>query len=267
VNVASYLGHIPAIEAKIRDLGIDTIVCGMGPTAWLLPWMDQKLVADLHLFGCHDAFRIMAMPDLILMDGPRHDLHVQNFRGAAILASRPKRLWIYEPDYKNWLAVLPPQMHSIAKSVNWGVWKRHNFNPQDPYKTKFKLVDDRPHTTTISPTGATTLAWREGRRRIGILGVDLMKGHHHMFQMWPLIDAFFLRMAQQAEEAGGLIVNLSPVTTLKKFSAWKPSTSGSAPTSGSTQPEPSACSNTASASTPLAPSASTGCAPEIPTGS
>lgn len=253
MNVAPYLQHVPAIEQKIRDNGIDTIVCGMGPTAWLLPWMDQSLVGNLRLFGVHDAFRIMPMADLVLMDGPRHDLHVDNYRGLAVLSSRPKRIWIYERDFGNWMNALPKPVHSIAKPVNWGVWKKENVNPYGVYKTKFKLVDDHPHTTTISPTGATTLAWREGCRRIGILGVDLLRGQHHMHQFWPLVDAFFLRMAQQASDAGGCVVNLSTITSLKHFASWKPSTSGSAPIGSNAPQVPNSSSNTPSASTQPAP--------------
>jgi hypothetical protein len=253
VNIAPYVQHVPTIEALIREHRIDTLVAGLGPTAWLLPWLDQSMIRTMRTFGCHDCFRIMPFDDVILMDGPKNWLHPDNYRGEAVLKARPKRFWAFQPIVAHWKSVLPPAVHSILQPVDWGVWNYQAINPHGLGKHPFKLVDQKPQTMAISPTGMTTLAWREGCRRIGVIGVDLMKGHHHMHSARPWVDAFFMRMAKQADELGGCVINLSPITSLKQFREWKPSTSGSAATSSNKPQEPSEFSNTASASTQPAP--------------
>lgn len=265
MNVDAYLGHVPAIEKLIADHKLDALVCGMGPTAWLLPWMDRSLIAPLRLWGCHDACRVLPMDDLVIMDSAVNALHPDTTRYAEVIKARPKRLWVYDRNWPSWNGRIHPSVVKVMKTVPWAVCDpRSAERTVAAQRTKtfdcipFKLEADPIQTTAISPTGMTTLAWREGCRRIGIIGVDMQKSHHHSYRSWPLVDSFFRKMAEQAHERGGCIMNLSPVTSLKGFAAWTPSASSSPPTVGSKPPEPSASSNTASASTPPAPSTSAG---------
>lgn len=258
MNITGYVGAVPQIESWIREYRPDALVCGMGPTAWLLPWIDQSLLAGVRLWGCHDACRIMPMDDLVLMDSPNHALHPDTSRYEHIVKARPKRLWLYERNAPQWKGHVAPCMASVTQLVPFSVC-RPNQAPRVLEKLKFKLVDNPLHTTGISPTGMTTLAWREGARRIGVIGVDMQKGSHHSYAWWPVIDTFFRKVAEQAQQLGGAIFNLSPFTSLQGFRQWKPSTSASAPTSGSVTPEPNSSSNPPSESTPPAESRSTGC--------
>ena len=251
MNVSAYLEHVPTIEKWIEESKLDSIVCGMGPTAWLLRWVDRRVLNNVRLFGVHDGCDIMPMDDLVLMDAPEKALHPITKRFEAIVQSRPKRLWIFDAWMKPWLQHLDKSMQSVATSVPWFVW---HFGPKPGQKPgKLRLDADPPHTVLISPTGAVTLAWREGCRRIGVIGVDLDPKQHHQAQNAPHIDKFFCILANQAHAQGGLIRNLSPITTCKNFREWKPFMSGSAPIGISETPEPSASSNTASASTQPAP--------------
>lgn len=260
MNVDSYLEHIPSIERAIRDGKPDALVCGMGPTAWLLRWIDQSLLHGVRLWGCHDGCRIMPMDDLVVMDSPNLALNPDTSRYRHILDARPKRLWIYENNSKPWLSVLAPAVKPITKLIDFSVC-RPNQAPI-PEKVKFRLVAEKPHTTGVSPTGMTTLAWREGCRRIGVVGVDMQKGYHHSYAWRRLIDHFFVTMAEQAHALGGSVFNVSPITSLQRFASWKPPTSTSAPTAGSAMQEPNESSNTPSASTPPATCPSTGCEAE-----
>lgn len=267
MNVDAYLPLIPGIEKAIADAKLDTLVCGMGPTAWLLPWMDRALIAPMRLWGCHDACRILPMDDLVIMDSPHNTLHPDTTRYKHTVDARPKRLWIYEKNAKSWAGHIAPCMEKATHITAWNVCHPNDaakLIARDPKRRgvdgiQFKLGAEPPHTTSISPTGMTTLAWREGGRRIGVIGVDMMKNHHHTYRNYPLVDAFFVRMAEQSHAMGGCVVNLSPITSLHRFKTWQaPSTSGSEPISGNATPEPSASSSTPSTSTPPATSRSTG---------
>jgi hypothetical protein len=265
VRIDSYLKHIPTIEGWLREHKPDALVCGLGPTAWLLPWIDQSLLSGVRLWGCHNACQIAAMDDIVIMDPPIRELHPNTYRHGEIVKSRPKRLWLYRNNAPTWEPYLHPAVKSITRLVDFGVHSP-NRTPADPRKLKFKLESNPPHTTAISPTGMTTLAWREGARRIGVIGVDMEKASHHTYFFAPLVDHFFATIAQQAKDLGGMVVNLSPVSSLRAFKAWNPSTSGLAPIPGSVTQAQSACSNTPSASEPPAPSSCTGCAPATSTG-
>jgi hypothetical protein len=265
VNIDGYMQHVPRIEEWLAEHRLDALVCGLGPTAHLLPWVDQKLLAGIRTWGCHDAFRVMPMDDLVIMDNPSMNLNPDTSRYKHIVEARPKRLWIYDRNAPNWKGHLAKSMASVTQTVSYAVCRPDQV-PANLDKLKFQIDADPMHTTSISPTGMTSLAWREGCRRIGVIGVDMMKGFHDTYRWWPVVDTFFRKVATQAHDLGGCIVNLSPITSLKGFREWKPPTSGSAPTAGNTQPAPNECSNTASASTPPVPSSSTGCAPETPTG-
>lgn len=270
-DVSKYVEHIPAIEKAIADGNFDALVIGMGPTAWLLPWIDQKLLKGVRMWGCHDACRIMPMDDLLLMDNPINFLDPDTTRHAEIVKSRPKRLWVYKEAWKTkkhapgrtipgWEQYISKGMHSITQTVEFGVWQpRQVMRPP-----KFKIAATPPHTTCVSPTGCTSLAWREGARRIGIIGVDMMPLHHISHQFWRIVAHCFCCFAQDAHERGGCVTNLSPITALTPFKEWKPSTSTSAPTNGSATPELSASSSTALANMQPVPLSSTGCEPVIP---
>ena len=256
MNVSGYLQHVPTIEKWIEESKLDAIVCGMGPTAWLLRWVDRRVLNNVRLFGVHDGCAILPMDDLVIMDAPQNALHPITNRFADIVKSRPKRIWVYQTVHKEWLKHLDPAMHSVTTSVPWYVW---HFGPNQPAKGgKLKIDADPPHTVLISPTGAVTLAWREGCRRIGLIGVDLDPQQHHQAKNAPQIDKFLCILANQAHAKGGLVRNLSPITTCKSFREWKPSTFGLEAIVGSETPEPSASSNTASASTQPAQSRCTG---------
>lgn len=211
-----YLQHIPKVEQMLAALRPDAIVCGMGPTAWLLPWIDQSLLSGVRLFGAHDGCSIMPMDDLMLMDGPKNELHPGSIRHQRIVESRPKRLWIYEKIVAHWDAFLAPATKSIRTSVQLAVW-----HPQrTPPNSKFKLEKDPIQTVAISPTGTTTLAWQQGCRRIAVIGVEMRKGEHKTCVYGRLVDGFFCAIAQQAKELGGAIWNVSPITALEGFAKW-----------------------------------------------
>lgn len=235
MNVGPYLHLIPQLEQEIEDHRLDSLICGMGPTAWLLRYMSRKVTQNLRLWGCHDGCRIMPMDDLVIMDSPINMLHPDTQRHMHIIESRPKRLWIYKNNYPPWQPLLPKALADVTKVVDMGVWRPETTTP----KARFKLETNPVHTLAISPTGMTTLAWSQGCRRIGVIGADMMAGHHHTNKWVPIVDAFFTRCAEQAHEKGGVIVNLSPISALKEFRAWTPSVSSSAPSQPSDLPKSS----------------------------
>ena len=153
MNVSSYLHHVPQIESWIRESKLDAIVCGMGPTAWLLRWVSMDALHGIRLFGVHDGCSILPMDDLVLMDGPDKALHPTTHRYTAIVQSRPKRIWTFAGVHDMWMKHLEPAMHPVTKAVPWYVW---HFGR--PGGGKLKIDADPPHTVLISPTGATTLA-------------------------------------------------------------------------------------------------------------
>lgn len=240
MRIDSYLKHIPVIEGWLREHKPDALVCGLGPTAWLLPWIDQSLLSGVRLWGCHNACQIMNFDDIVVMDSPVMELHPNTYRHGEIVKSRPKRLWIYRNNAPTWDPFLHPAVKSITQLVDFAVL-RPNQVPADLRKVKFKLEANPPHTTTVSPTGMTTLAWREGARRIGVLGVDLERNQHHAARWSVLIDHFMASVAEQAQGLGGSIINLSPVTSLVRFAKLSAEWLQKAPSSGSSMPssEPS----------------------------
>lgn len=264
-DVAPYLQYVPEIERRITDWKLDSLVCGLGPTAWLLQFVARKLTKDLRIWGCNDFFNIMPCDDLVVMDPPVNRLNPHCTSGRRILESRPKRLWMSEvciyphgrrgKNMAEWLPLLPESMRSVCYGVPWIVWEPSSLTMGTPLLTRPQGECD---TIMISTTGMTTLAWREGCRRIGVIGTDLQQKQHHMWTHRKWIDRFFVQIADQAQAAGGLVANLSPITSLENFAKWTPCTSTSVPISGSSLPEPSACSSTAPASGPPVPSSSIG---------
>lgn len=256
MRIDAYLQHVPEIERRIHDLRPDAIVFGMGPTAWLLPWIDRRLLQDVRMWGCHDACRVFPADDLVVMDPPIRGLHPDTTRYRHIVDARPKRLWFHQTAWGQDDAPTPTQWVShVAKSVR-GVCRVIEFAVWDPeahptlVKPKLgrrhkKTGEPHPDTIAVSPTGTTALAWDQGARRIGVLGVDMMQNHHHTYQMRHSVDQFFCEIARIAGERGGRIANLSPITSLARFeqasSTCQPltSTSGSEPTASSATPAPS----------------------------
>lgn len=251
MNIDAHLHLVPKIEALIRALRPDALVCGMGPTAWLLPWIDQSLLRGVRLFGAHDGCRIMPLDDVVIMDGPANELSPDTSRYEWILKSRPKRFWVYKHIWPKWMAHLHPSVHPICNQLDLGVWPA----PMDRVqiaKAKFKLETTPIQTHAISPTGTTTLAWREGARRIGVIGVDMRPGFHRSAKSSAAVDKFFRTCAQHAKDRGGVIWNLSPISNLKDFVTWTVSESSLAQTPGLATPVQSESLSTASASMPPA---------------
>lgn len=250
MNVSPYLHFVPEIEKEIVDKKLDSLICGLGPTAWLLRYVNRRVLHGLRLWGCHDGCRMMPMHDIVVMDPPQNALNPDTTRFKHIIDCRPERLWFYYKAFPLWKPHIAESMHAVSKSVEWAAWTPQQTKVSD----RFQLVAGNPHTLAVSPTGMTTLAWREGCRRIGVIGADMMQGHHTSHSWHRIVDAFFTRCAEQAAELGGLICNLSPISSLTEFRQWQPNpqpASSSAPIPSSTKPEPKQPSSTASASMPL----------------
>lgn len=213
MRVDRFLRFLPGIEAAIANARLDCIVMGLGPTAWLVPHMRQSLFDGIRFVGAHDAFRVRPVHDLVLFDGPKHELNPDSERHAHVLSSRPERFFAYEANLPAWRQYLPPDLLAAAQPVPMHVWNPDKCTGHEP----FELEADPIHTIAVSPTGCTTLAWKLGFRRIGVIGVDMMHGHHRSVAHRHQVDAFFLKIARQAFDRGGAIVNLSPCTSLAAF--------------------------------------------------
>ena len=225
MRIDGYLQHIPEIEARIRALQPDAIVLGVGPSAWLLPWIDQSLIAGVRRFGVHDVFRLMAVDDLIVMDPPVKDLHPDNERHQIVCGSRPRRIWVHDPQWttdakaeaagvRMWDRCLPDCLKPIVRTVRWQA-----FHPRDQgiRKDMFRLSVDPPQTMAMSPIGGMTLAWREGCRRIGVIGMDCLPNHHHTHGFHPSVNLFCKILARQAREQGGTLAQLSPFSVIDRL--------------------------------------------------
>jgi len=264
MNVMPYLRLVPQIQSEIVEKQLDTIVIGMGPSAWLLPWIDRSVLNGIRIWGCHDSWRIWPIDDLVVFDVPfKNRLAMGTPAHEAVLNARPKRLWLYEPAAKMWLPLLHEPILSVMTKQRWWVWQfgQGKGNSGIPKPDAIRIDDAIPQTAYISPTGTTTLAWLHGARRIGVLGVD-MRIDHPTHQWVNEVDKFFSDLAKDAHEKGGLVHNLSPISDLKRFRTWTPSASSSGPTAFSVTPEPSALSSTASEAAPAATCPSLGCGPE-----
>lgn len=270
MKIDRYLQHVPEIERRIAELKPDALVFGMGPTAWLLPWIDQTLLRNVRLWTCHDGCRTFQAHDLVLMDSAVRALNPCTDRFANIVASRPQRIWCYPAAWKSWKEHLDKAVLGICTVQPFQVWhpachpKMLKGVKLDRKEEVEKVVDGKkvrvatdtpcPDTIAISPTGMTTLAWAQGARRIGVLGVDMLQDHGHT--SWGArdqVDYFFARVAHLAHDQGGQVANLSPITSLKAFAAWTPPFASSlALTKANVTLAPNESSNTASASVPPA---------------
>lgn len=191
---------------------LDCLVLGMGPTAWLLQSMPTSVLDGKRLFGAHDIERIVRVNDIVIFDLPENELHPDRGRHEVIVRSRPDNFWLYDKNSGGWVDVIPKDVPT--KQVAFKVWPGFRCSGHEPFS-----LGDPPQTYAISPLGCTTLAWSMGCRRIGVLGCDMMPGHHHTFGHSHQADAFFTRISRQAQKEGGLILNLSPVTSLANFAA------------------------------------------------
>lgn len=265
MDISHYTQHIPEIEKRISDLKPDAIVLGLGPTAWLLPWIDQKLLRGVKKIGGHDACKIMPCDEILLLDRPVLALHRETDRFKTILASRPNKFWVYSKNWDDlsgapqghvpgWKGMWPQHLLGITEILDFDVWHPATTAERTSRKELPKLDGDPPPTSCISPTGCTSIAWRGGSRRIGIIGMDMMPNHHHTYSFSGMVNWVFKILRRRAVELGGEIVNLSPISTITKIQPEfnekcdKP-TSGSDPIDTSKPPEPSESLSTASAST------------------
>ena len=242
MNVTNLLPHAAKIEQQIREERLDAIVYGLGPSAWLIPWLDSKLLQSVELWSAHDAQRIITPDHLLLVDSPSRTARLKVGTDAyeAVLATRPGKIWVNSWYTDEWDRHLHFSVKSIVETVHFWVWTHeHKNRKQDPKPKQWAMGGQDPHCGFISPLASATLAWREGRRRIGVLGVD-MGPEHNTHSMLKYVDNAFKMLANSAHEQGGCCINLSPVTYLKHFPQWTPSESSSAPTNGNTSPAPSA---------------------------
>lgn len=222
VNVLAYISLLPQIEDWIAKAKLDALVLGLGPTGWLARHLKRDLVRGLRLFGAHDVNR-MGLPvhDLLIMDdtvGNFGVLSPDGDRHAIIVNSRPDRLWCYAPSQPDWDQYIHECMRPVLKSVQFTVlhWKECS------ERTDFRLGDSYPMTMSSSTLGCTTLAWHLGCRRIGVLGMDLVPGKHHLsadHDHLRLLDVFMCKIATEAAQKGGAILNLSPITSLAMFAS------------------------------------------------
>lgn len=216
---------VPQIEREIKELDLDCIVLALGSTGQLFPWIDRAVIGDRRVFGAHDIWRIWPVSDLLIMDPPQEPrLQPGSEAFNWVLRARPKRVWFFHEAFPIWEPYFHRPLLSVSQKVDYLVWQRgpdgNNIHPQDWPKGPL-LEAPKMHTAMISPTGMTTLAWREGCRRIGVLGMDCRTDHHTVGYSND-VDFFFCQIAEQAAAAGGLIVNLSSISSIAKFRAMNP---------------------------------------------
>lgn len=224
MDLGNYYRYVEGIEREIVDQKLDSLVIGLGPTGWLVPWLDRKITSGLRLWGAHDIARITEVDDLVIMDSPIASPRLKIGTEALkyCVEARPKRLWLYKRNAKTWRPHIHKAMDSVKQEVDFFVYQNAKLNEGEENPEKFPLLEwNRPMTGLISPTGMTTLAWREGCRRIGIIGVEMDLDHNtHAYR--KQCDGWFVDLAEQAHEKGGVICNLSPVSQLRHFRAWEP---------------------------------------------
>lgn len=228
--------HLPEIERRIRELKPHAIVCGLGPSAYLLPLLPPEVLAGVRIWGVNDFWRVMPCHELILMDWAHIELAEGTTRYDWILKSKPERFWIYEnrnkhtgetlPDH--WRKRIPALKTTPVKTFDLVKWHPSNgFKADKGGKPTPPMLQGRPfHHAMMSPVGTLAIAWAEGFRRIGLIGVDLIPGHHRLSDEWQKLDWFLGHFGTQAKELNGTILNLSPFSSIKSLQPCPPSTSG-----------------------------------------
>lgn len=221
MNLEHYLPHVAEIERRLRELKPHALVLGLGPSSRLLPLVDQELLKGVRLWGCNDVEAFQKVNDLVMFDGAQMELHPSTDRHAAILKSNPDRWWIYKPAWadgmhpsghvcwKGWRDLLPEDQRSKVCVFDIYCIDKHPIDRSGKWP-KPMLNADVPNHALSSPTGMTTIAWREGARRIGLLGVDMIPGQKAICSRWHEVRFFFKHIARQAKEMFGEIRQLSP---------------------------------------------------------
>jgi len=226
MNVAHLLHHVPAIEEEIQRHKLDALVIGLGPSGWLVPWIRSSLLHPIELWGAHDVHKIIPVDQLLLMDSPSTTkrLLVGTAGYEEIQKSRPYRMWVYEPWWEEWKTHLAPAVLDIAEPQTFYVWGQDGRNRKNGLERppQWSVGWEVPHCGGMSPMACITKAWEEGRRRIGVLGVDVGPEHPQTHNLRKQYDSIGCQLSSSAHEQGGLVVNLSPISWLKKWRAWKP---------------------------------------------
>jgi hypothetical protein len=205
---AKFLPCVPEIEERIQDLNPHAIVMGLGPSAWLIKKIDQRLLDGVRLFGVNDVFKIRGVHDLVIMDHPVRELHRNSERHKTVVRSRPDRLWLYYRAAPHWQPFLADEVKEVQRTYNLNLLNKNT-------GVLPKLTDKEAYSHLFcSPCGTTCIAWGEGMRRIGVIGVDLIPGTHVTSRMKPDLDWFFQHISTQARILGGEIANLSPISSV-----------------------------------------------------
>lgn len=242
-----YLPHLGEIERRLAELRPHALVIGLGPSARLLPLIDKKLLEGVRLWGVNDCFAFIPVHDLVVMDGPHTELHPETDRYRTIMASTPERFWFYQTAWIGkkpawgWSEHLPATVRDRVNVFDLKLLNQHVHNGS---MDRPLLTDATPNHLWMTPTGTTCMAWREGARRIGIIGVDLIPGQRPICSRWDAGRWFFKHVARQAIELGGVIQQLSPFAKAqwnheKEVPCPTASESSSDPTCGKPEPEPS----------------------------
>lgn len=226
MNVAHLLHHVPTIERQLKQLDLDALVIGLGPSGWLTPWLRSRLLLNIELWGAHDVDKIIPVDHLLLMDSPGTSkrLLVGTAGYEQIQKSRPYSMWVYEPWWEEWKSHLSPAVMDVAKPQKFFVWGQDHRNRANGFKqpAQWMVGGEAPHCGGMSPWACITKAWETGCRRIGVLGVDLGPEHPQTHQHRKQHDSIGCHLSSSAHQQGGLVVNLSPISWLKKWRAWTP---------------------------------------------
>ena len=198
------------IQAKVDELDPHAIVTGLGESCKAL--LDLKLRPHVRVYGVNDVFKITPVHDLVVIDPPLGALDRLWDRYTHIARSSPERLWLYYPNWHLWKWHLKPRFHDKMRRIDLRLMDMDQITPESSPPMLAKHPFDH---MAISPACATLLAWQQGARRIGILGVDLIPGNHHMAENRHKLSWYFSHLAFQAQQLHGAITNLCPWSHLK----------------------------------------------------
>lgn len=224
MDLNHFTPHIPEIERRIRNLRPDALVVGLGPSARLLPLLDPALLAGVRTFGVNDVFRFFPVADLVVVDGPwRNTMRPETDRHQHILKSTPERFWIWEKAFlgyeqhgrwnNGWTAYLSPQLKEKVRVTPMTILQYYEHRKVNREPEPGSAPADHMHGT---PTVATSIAWLEGCRRIGVLGVDITRDHV-LWAHLPGVQWFYKHFSRKAHALGGAVWNLSPISNVRKF--------------------------------------------------